>query len=231
MNWYSSQDNYYSEPHHKTGDEIANDSRNRQYDYYNNGYRTQTNQYQNPYQNPYQVEDGIPVQQGVGQPINQKPMARGTFDQSSYDKGAGKAAQVGGAINPIVGAVIGAGDAIGKPIKAGAEKTDPETGLIENRGRAQRTAVVGGLFSPSKAISARASYKGGWTDFSGKKYVDSLDGGVGAYNERIKAYRDQKIKDYNNNYFNNLKQVNRQAQGAQFENPYQTNNNQYFQYT
>jgi hypothetical protein len=81
---------------------------------------------------------------------------------------------VAGAINPIVGTAIAAGNMIGKPIRTSLEKTD-EQGNLENKSGAQAGAIVGSFFDPVKAIMTRSSYKGGWTDFSGKGYVNALE--------------------------------------------------------
>ena len=81
---------------------------------------------------------------------------------------------VAGAINPIVGAAIGVGNMIGKPIRTKLERTDAQ-GNLENKKGAQAGAIVGSLFDPVKAITTRASYEGGWKDFSGKGYVNALE--------------------------------------------------------
>jgi hypothetical protein len=81
---------------------------------------------------------------------------------------------VAGAINPVVGAVIGAGNMIGKPIRTKLERTD-EQGNLENKKGAQAGAIIGSLFDPVKAITTRASYEGGWKDVTGKGYVNALE--------------------------------------------------------
>jgi len=81
---------------------------------------------------------------------------------------------VGSTANPIVGAIIGAGMGIGRNVRTGAEQTD-ENGNLNHQNRAQGTAIVGGLFSPSTALQTRSSYKGGFTDISGKGYTNALE--------------------------------------------------------
>ncbi len=80
----------------------------------------------------------------------------------------------GTAANPIVGGLIGLGQGIGKPIRTNAESVDQQ-GRLTNRNSAQAGAVIGGLFDPMKALQTRSSYKGGWTDITGKGYVNALE--------------------------------------------------------
>lgn len=88
---------------------------------------------------------------------------------------------VASAINPYVGMAIAGGEALGGSIRTGLEKTDSQ-GNLQNKGGAQAGAIIGSLFDPVKAITTRASYKGGWTDWTGKGYVDALE------NESKQAY-------------------------------------------
>ena len=76
-----------------------------------------------------------------------------------------------GAVNPAVGSIIGVGDAIGKPIRTGLEKTDAD-GNLTNRSGAKIGAVVGSFASPSKWLGMVAD--GNW-DLSGNKYADNLE--------------------------------------------------------
>lgn len=80
---------------------------------------------------------------------------------------------VASAINPLVGTIIGAGDMIGKPIRTNVEEMD-EYGNLKNQRAAQQGAIAGGMFNPIKALTTRASYKGGWTDITGKGYTDAI---------------------------------------------------------
>ena len=79
-----------------------------------------------------------------------------------------------GAIGGAIGGIAALGDKIGKPIKASSEEMDAQ-GNVRDTERAKMNAIGGGLLSPSKALSTRSSYDGGWTDISGEKYVKSLE--------------------------------------------------------
>ena len=79
-----------------------------------------------------------------------------------------------GNVGRVIAGGAAIGDQIGKPIKAESEQMDAQGNLV-NEGKAQRNAIVGGLFSPSKALSARSSYKGGYTDITGKGYTQNLE--------------------------------------------------------
>lgn len=79
-----------------------------------------------------------------------------------------------GPIGAVIGGVAGIGDQIGKPIKAKNERMDAEGNLIDPES-ARRGAILGGLLSPSKALETRMSYKGGFTDLTGKGYTNSLE--------------------------------------------------------
>jgi len=79
-----------------------------------------------------------------------------------------------GPIGAVIGGIAGIGDKIGGPIKQRNEKVD-ENGNLVNEDAAKRGAILGGLLSPSKALSLRSSYKGGWTDLSGDAYASHLE--------------------------------------------------------
>ncbi len=81
---------------------------------------------------------------------------------------------VAGAINPLVGGIIAGVNTIAKPIRTNAEQTD-ENGNLVDRNKAKNLSIVGGLLDPIKAFSARASYKGGFKDWNGEKYLDNLE--------------------------------------------------------
>lgn len=100
----------------------------------------------------------------------QKTGNQGEDVRGSALSAVGKTGAIGGVI--AGGAAIG--DQIGKPIKAESEQMDAQGNLV-NEGKAQRNAIGGGLFSPSKALSARGSYKGGFTDVTGKGYTQNLE--------------------------------------------------------
>ena len=87
-----------------------------------------------------------------------------------YDMGKTTAS----AINPIVGAAWGLGDAIGEPIKNNAERLD-NTGTLVDRDKAKMSAGIGSFFNPLKALTTRSSYEGGFTDLTGNKYAASLE--------------------------------------------------------
>lgn len=80
--------------------------------------------------------------------------------------------QAVGAINPLIGGIIGIGDAVGSPIRANNEKTDAQ-GNLEHY---NNSITIGASFlNPAKALATRASYKGGWTDWDGSKYKANLE--------------------------------------------------------
>lgn len=143
------------------------------------------NQYtpeQNPVQDPNQNQKS-----GNGkQLMNQAGTALGAYgtgyfgSQQDENKGEdfrNKAFAGIGQTGPIGGVIAGGaalGDNIGKPIKARSELTDSEGNLVDEKA-ARRNALIGGLFSPSKALATRNSYEGGWTDVTGKKYTEHLE--------------------------------------------------------
>lgn len=107
-----------------------------------------------------------------------------------------------GAVNPVVGGIIGVADAIGKPIRTGLEKTDPTTGKLVDRGGAKAGAVIGSFFSPSKMIGMAA--EGNW-DITGNKYADNLEKEAldninaqkaqdAAYNQQMQAQQQQQAQ-------------------------------------
>lgn len=100
----------------------------------------------------------------------QKTGNQGEDMRSSALSGVSKA----GAIGAVISGAAAIGDQIGAKKKAEAEEMDAQ-GNLKNQGKAQRSAIIGGLFSPSKALATRGSYKGGWTDITGKKYAEHLE--------------------------------------------------------
>lgn len=90
-----------------------------------------------------------------GYQMSQSPTRPG---EQAYNTTMGTVSQAG-PIGGVIGGVTAIGDAIGKPIRAHAESVDPNTGGYANLGRARRTAVVGGLFNPLKALIERPNYK------------------------------------------------------------------------
>lgn len=84
------------------------------------------------------------------------------------------AAQTASMISPVVGGLIGIGDAIGAPIKKNAEKMDAQGNLINENG-AKTGALIGALANPFKALTTRSTYKGGFSDFSGNGYINSIE--------------------------------------------------------
>ena len=76
----------------------------------------------------------------------------------------------------LPGAAIGMG--IGRGVRTRAEAMD-ENGNLKNEKKARRSAVLGGILSPSSAIAARSSYKDGFKftkdNLTGKAYTDSLE--------------------------------------------------------
>lgn len=79
---------------------------------------------------------------------------------------------------PVIGGIIGGvdaiGEAIGGPIRKNLEQTD-HAGNINNPGAVKAGAIIGGILDPIKALTTRASYKGGFGDISGDKYVAHLE--------------------------------------------------------
>lgn len=57
------------------------------------------------------------------------------------------------AVGQIIGAGMQVGDMIGKPIRAGAEQIDPNTGEYINYDKAVRNASAGSIWAPHKAIT------------------------------------------------------------------------------
>jgi hypothetical protein len=81
------------------------------------------------------------------------------------------AAQIAGSINPVVGGIISGANAIAKPIKTNAERTDSQGNLVNQKG-AQAGAIAGNFLSPSTLATTIS--EGKW-DLTGKKYATSLE--------------------------------------------------------
>src|SRR6478609_2655626 len=79
-----------------------------------------------------------------------------------------------GPIGGVIGGVAGIGDKIGEPVKQKSESLNSD-GTLNNESAARRNAIIGGIASPSKALAIRSSYKGGYTDISGKGYTAFLE--------------------------------------------------------
>ena len=124
-----------------------------------------------------------------------------------------------GAVNPVVGGIIGVGDAIGKPIRTGLEKTDPNTGKLVNRGGAKAGAVIGSFFSPSKMIGMAA--EGNW-DITGNKYADNLE------KEALDNINAQKAQDAAYNQQMQAQQQQQSQYNLMFQD-YQSRNKQFAQ--
>lgn len=78
-------------------------------------------------------------------------------NEQAYNKtmaGVSQAGPIGG----VIGGVSAIGDAIGKPIRERAERTNSVSGGYQDIGKAKRTAVVGGLFNPLKALIEHPNY-------------------------------------------------------------------------
>jgi hypothetical protein len=91
--------------------------------------------------------------------------------QGVYDTGVG----IASAINPVVGGLIQVGDMAGGALKENVFEKYNDKGELQNENTAKAGAVLGSLFNPFKAITTRGSYEGGWTDFTGDKYVEYLE--------------------------------------------------------
>lgn len=84
-----------------------------------------------------------------------------TPQENESDETRAKTLAAVGQTGPIGGAVSGIaaiGDKIGKPIKERSERVDAQGNLIDPSA-AGRNAVIGGLFSPSKALATRNEMK------------------------------------------------------------------------
>jgi hypothetical protein len=106
---------------------------------------------------------GIPKSQQIDANIN------------AVDTTINSALNMMGPVGQAVSAVRGVGDMIGKPIKEKAEARNPD-GTLQDPERAKTSAIIGSFFDPIKAITTRASYEGGWTDFTGDKYIQAIEG-------------------------------------------------------
>jgi hypothetical protein len=78
--------------------------------------------------------------------------------EQAYNATMGVVSQAG-PIGGVIGGITAIGDAIGKPIRAKAEEVDPNTGGYADIGKARRTAVIGGLTNPLKALIEHPNYK------------------------------------------------------------------------
>jgi len=101
-----------------------------------------------------------------------------------------QAGPVGGAI----GGLAAIGDKIGKPIKERSEQFD-ENGNLIHKGKAENNAVIGGIFSGTKALATRqemnkAGYNGNKVFGAKKEYSRYLEG---EEKKRIQAERDAEI--------------------------------------
>tara|TARA_R110000751_G_scaffold202400_1_gene306971 strand:- start:434 stop:808 length:375 start_codon:yes stop_codon:yes gene_type:complete len=98
--------------------------------------------------------------------------------------------------------LIQIGNSIGEPIKAGAELFD-ENGNLLDRQKAKNSAIIGGLFSPSKALKLRQE-SGCWYDLTGNCYADWLESNEKQRLKEVRAFdelerlRQEKIKLYMN---------------------------------
>lgn len=104
-----------------------------------------------------------------------------------------QAGPVGGAI----GGLAAIGDKIGKPIKERSEKFD-ENGNLINKGKAENNAVIGGIFSGTKALATRqemnkAGYNGNKLFGAKKEYSRYLEG---EEKKRIQAERDVEAQNF-----------------------------------
>jgi hypothetical protein len=93
------------------------------------------------------------------------------------------------AINPIIGGIIGIGDAIGKPIKNKLEATDPETGELVDPNKAKLGYMANVVLNPAKNLAHTlfdkdastkdkifAGLTGGYSDlFRANDYVKDLE--------------------------------------------------------
>lgn len=118
-----------------------------------------------------------------------------------------------GAIGGAIGGIAAIGDKIGKPIKASSESMDSQ-GNVKDERRARKNAIGGGLFSPSKALAARSSYEGGYTDITGKGYIKHLE-------DKAKSQLAE-VKTANTQALQNQAVANRDNFGATMVTPYNT---------
>ena len=124
---------------------------------------------------------------------------------------------VAGAINPLVGGIIAGVNTIAKPIRTKAELTD-ENGNLVDRNKARNMSIVGGLLDPVKALSTRASYKGGFKDWSGQGYLDNLEAEAKA--KLPQAPPEVFNKDYQQDaVWQKLNNYQQYAMGGQSNNP------------
>lgn len=76
-----------------------------------------------------------------------------------------------------IGGAYGIINSVAEPQKKKAEKIEVVNGkaqLVDEK-KARNTSIVGGILSGSKALQARSSYKGGYTDITGKGYAKHLE--------------------------------------------------------
>lgn len=105
----------------------------------------------------------------------------GAPEETEYEKAqrlgdvqGGLTTSVATAINPIVGGIVGLGQGLGDKARTGAEATD-ENGNLINRRKARTMGILGSFLDPLKALTTRASYKGGFGDITGNKYLASIE--------------------------------------------------------
>lgn len=107
---------------------------------------------------------------GIGSMANKNtttdPNNQGENIRANALSGVGKT----GAIGSVIAGAAGIGDAIGKPIKNNAERTN-DFGELKDPAAAKRNAMIGVMFSPSE----RLTYSGGLTDVTGKAYMKHLE--------------------------------------------------------
>jgi hypothetical protein len=121
---------------------------------------------------------------------------------AAYNTGVG----IASAINPVVGGLIGVGDMVGGQLKENVFEKYNDEGELQNENTAKAGAVLGSLFNPFKAITTRSSYEGGWTDFTGDKYVEYLEDQkkkeLGISEDNTPTYSSQLGAVMNSNYMN-----------------------------
>ncbi len=88
----------------------------------------------------------------------------------------GQMGPVGGVVQGVYNVFQGVAD----PMRQSAEAMDQQAAekgqaKLKNKQEAQNMAIVGSFFDPFKAIQARSSYEGGWTDVTGEGYAKHLE--------------------------------------------------------
>ncbi len=112
----------------------------------------------------------------------------------TYNTTMGAVSQAG-PIGGVIGGISAVGDAIGKPIRDKAEAVNSNTGGYENLGRARRTAVVGSMFNPFKALTTKLgggmNYKKQDRDMRYNKQVKDWEQSVYTSNSNRRGYNYQ----------------------------------------